>query len=44
MYRATGGQPGGGGGASAGGGSQENGAKNEGDVIDAEYVDGEDKK
>jgi molecular chaperone DnaK len=44
MYRATGGQPGGGGGASAGGGGADNGAKNEGDVIDAEYVDGEDKK
>jgi molecular chaperone DnaK len=45
MYRSTAGQPGGG--QSHGGGagaSQDGGAKSEGDVIDAEYVDGEDKK
>src|SRR4030095_10114699 len=45
MYRSTAGPSGGGtnhGGG--GGGSQDGGAKPEGDVIDAEYVDGEDKK
>ena len=45
MYRSTG-QPGGGssGGASGASGSSGGGTKPDGDVIDAEYVDGEDKK
>jgi molecular chaperone DnaK len=43
MYRSTAGQPGGGQ-SHGGGASQDGGAKSEGDVIDAEYVDGEDKK
>jgi molecular chaperone DnaK len=45
MYRSTG-QPGGGGGGGNSGasGSSGGGAKPDGDVIDAEYVDGEEKK
>ena len=44
MYKSAGQPGGGGGGGNSSAGPSDGGAKPDGDVIDAEYVDGEEKK